>query len=217
MASSAPFLGLIPADLREALVAGARVERHRAGACLFDTQRPYAGVVQQGAVRVLSYGAAATHASAEQIVVSGDLLGVSTALGAAGSEVAIAVTDTQVLRFGSLFAEMLARPDPALLRAIAQHVHSKYRSQAMARVPASRRTAMRQSIAHAVLTLADDGAASSTTVRATHELIAEMVGSSREVVTRHLGVLARRGLVRQVGPGVLLIDQAELARIERMF
>lgn len=56
---------------------------------------------------------------------------------------------------------------------------------------------------------AEDAAGTAITLPMTHQILADMIGTSRETVTRHLGRLKRRGLVSQRG-GTLLVRKERL-------
>jgi len=64
-------------------------------------------------------------------------------------------------------------------------------------------------LARALLRLMDD----SGEVAATHEALATEIGSAREVVSRHLGVLAREGLVQLARGHIRVIDADRLGQL----
>ncbi|MBI4737186.1 MAG: winged helix-turn-helix domain-containing protein [candidate division NC10 bacterium] len=66
-------------------------------------------------------------------------------------------------------------------------------------------TLLKLAAAHGV----EEAAGTAIALPLTHQILADMIGTSRETVTRHLGRLRRQGIVRQRGRS-LLIQKARL-------
>ena len=65
-------------------------------------------------------------------------------------------------------------------------------------------------ISRLLLQLADDGDGAKISRRITHHTIAQMVGSSRETVSRTIGSLAERGVVSVTRKNIEIVDRAAL-------
>jgi len=68
-------------------------------------------------------------------------------------------------------------------------------------------------IARLLLQLADDGDGRTISRRITHHIIGQMVGSSRETVSRTVGIFAERGLVRVTRKTIEITDRSGLEGI----
>jgi CRP-like cAMP-binding protein len=106
----------------------------------------------------------------------------------------------------------LRATDPGFTAVVAREAYQQFAAAASRIVPLRLQGPLSRRLALQLLDLAGiakDGRA--VTLSVTHEDLADTIGSSREVITRLLGLLAARGLVRQQGRGRLeLIDRAGL-------
>ena len=136
---------------------------------------------------------------------------IQTTLGLLGDEPysgdAICATEVRlVLLPAALFHALMARAEPFrgfVFRALA--VRMADMTALLERVAFTRVEAR---LAEALLTLAQDG-----TVEATHAELAARIGSAREVVSRRLEAMTRRGLVATDRGRVVVRDTAALTRL----
>jgi len=136
---------------------------------------------------------------------------IQTTLGLLGDEPysgeAEAVTDTRVVMIpAALFHGLMARSDAFrgfVFRAMALRMNDM--THLLERVAFTRVEAR---LAQALLDTERDGS-----VEATHAELAARIGSAREVVSRRLEALAKRGLVATDRGRVALRDRAALARL----
>jgi CRP/FNR family cyclic AMP-dependent transcriptional regulator len=71
-------------------------------------------------------------------------------------------------------------------------------------------------VARVLLDLAEDGPDGPEVPRVTHATLAQMVGSSRETVSRTMSQLADRGLIESTRGGVRIVDLTALRAAARL-
>jgi cAMP-binding proteins - catabolite gene activator and regulatory subunit of cAMP-dependent protein kinases len=207
--AAAAFPGLAPEDL--ARLDALPVQTLPRGARIFgpgDTAQGFA-VVLSGRIEV-----SLTGPSGREILLYAVEPGqscIQTTLGLLGDEPysgeAICVTDTRVALIPApLFHRLMGQAEAFrgfVFRALAMRMNDM--TALLERVAFTRVEAR---LASALLDLGDKGA-----VEATHAELAARIGSAREVVSRRLEAMAKRGLVATIRGRVELRDEAALKRL----
>ena len=204
-----PVLAGLPEELAARLTREARPFRVPAGAVLFDVGSPCGGfvLVLEGAIEV-----SRPHPDGREILLyrlaPGDTCVLTlNALLADGVYAARAVATTGaagMLLPRPLFARLLAEAPAfrdAMLVLLARRL-----DRVVELLEATAFAPVEQRLASALL---DAG----PVVRATHQHLADEVGSVREVVSRHLGAWARAGWVETHRGEVRVLDREALARL----
>jgi CRP-like cAMP-binding protein len=173
------------------------------GEMLFGPTGPeWSGIVRLGLIRVMSYfadGRSITHRS----LGPGDVVGLASLVGASDPVSAQAVGRSVVLRFDSRVVRNLRKTSVEFANAMMRELHERLVQSTQdfhlrLRGSLNRRLAL-ELIDHA----GEHGRGDAISIPLTHEMLAESLDTSREVVTRHLSELARLGLVRQRGRGMI--------------
>lgn len=200
---NAQLLESLSADTRDVVLARSHVVDFEHGETIYrGDQGETTGVVLRGVVRISAadrHGRAVTywHVHAGGFIGVGWLTGMSTALSApALGRVRVQCIDAYarpILLRHADFGLAIAAQEHALLENLALAYRQRSGGGVMGR------------LAHELIELAQPhgGSDDKFLVIATHDELAEYVGTSREVVSRCLRVLCGRGLVRQVRRGCL--------------
>jgi len=204
------FLADLPVATRTQLVKRARLLDLPAGFYVMRGAADFGGVVVTGLLRVFAADDSGGREVTYRNVGVGDTVGVAALLGMTDDVWIQALVPSSVLAFDLPAVRAVVRRDPAVSAALAR--------EAMRRVQDTSqelliwvRGSVRQRVARELLDLAS-GSSSTTplNVRISHEALAEAIGSRREVVTRVLGDLAHRGVVRLGRGRVEIVDAVAL-------
>jgi CRP/FNR family transcriptional regulator len=200
------FSGLPPAMLDE-LVAGAQEVRVPAGSVLFDERQPCAGfpLVLEGDIRVTKAAPSGRGillyrvGPGEGCILSGGCLLGNSSYSATG----VAETDVTLLRIPPpLFQELMMQSEP--FRRFVFGMYGERLSEVMELVEA---VAFQRLDARLAQLLIRRG----PVVQATHQSLADELGSVREIVSRLLRSFEERGWVRLERERVTLLDLKALA------
>jgi CRP-like cAMP-binding protein len=208
------FLAGVDEAHRRRLLEGARRVKRPAGSVSEYPTRPFTGdLVESGLLRgyqVSLDGREATIAYAHP----GEYVGSLPGLEPLPVVYLQAVEETVVLRLNSDVFQSLMAEDPQMEHAIAVHVAS--RLIRVVRVVTVRTLgSVSEKIAFDLLerASAEQLRSGSLIVAVTHEELADSIGASREAVTRILGDLRRRQLIRTSHGRVQVDDPSRLAKI----
>jgi len=208
MAGDVDLLGLLSDDARSRLLLGARSFTLPAGSVTYSPEETVADVVESGLVRIFVSSADGRQASFAYVHAP-SFYGAPTILGVGMPTSAQTLTETRLLRLDARHMATLFEEDLEVAKALA-HVMASRISQAARLVTVRSLGTVRERLAYDLLERASDqmlhGDASS--LRVTHEELAESIGSAREVVSRILGELRRSGVIN-ASPGVLSVLELE--------
>ena len=205
------FLSELPDHARDRLLAGAIRSTVAAGTMVFEgDDRPRVIVVERGLLRVFLSSIDGRQVTARYIR-TGDVAGLPMVVGGPGPMSVQAMTSavTASLRVDAL-RELLAT-DPAVARACASEL-ARELYQTFDELYGQAFLSIRQRVALHLLDMADPTRQPPLSVHAAHEVLAEAVATSREVVTRNLHRLRDDGLVSISRDAITLLDPLGLAR-----
>lgn len=205
-----PVLAQLPAKLRQQVLDSAQVVAVPAGTVLFDERQPCQGFpfVLRGGIRVVKPAANGRELPLYRvlpgescIITSSCLLGHSdyNARGLTEGETALALLPRP------LFDELLAQP---AFRDFVFHLFSERIAELMQLVEEVAFRKLDQRLADLLL-------GKGKLVHATHQHLADELGSVREMVSRLLKNFADQGLVRLGREQVEILDPAGLRRVSR--
>lgn len=204
-------LGRLPAEVLTRLLDGLTLVRVSAGGVFYRPGEPVGvHVVAEGLVRV-----SMTSEEGRQVTVRyarrGDVLGVPVTVAGSAPVTAQAVTDAVVVstRPGVLpkLAQRDARVGVWMAEELAARVDGLLHELAMNTFWPVRRRLARHLLDLAVDAQQDE----ELLVRASHQDLADHIGSVREVVARTLAGLRAEGLLKTDGDGIHLLDPHALA------
>jgi CRP/FNR family cyclic AMP-dependent transcriptional regulator len=213
MAGDVDLLGLLSDDARSRVLLGARSFTLPAGTVTTSSQDTVADVVESGLVRIFVRSADGRQASFAY-VHSHSFYGAPTILGVGMSTSAQTLIETRLIRLDAGHVSALFEEDLEVAKALA-HVMASRIGQAARLVTVRSLGTVRERLAYDLLERASDqllrGDASS--LRVTHEDLAESIGSAREVVSRALAELRKSGVVNAAHGVVSVLDVERLAAI----
>jgi CRP/FNR family transcriptional regulator, cyclic AMP receptor protein len=206
------FLGTLNESLRASLLEGAHLVEYPPGSVTFRNQDGGLAVVSSGLVRI--YLAAP---DGRQITLRyaglGDLIGATARPSAKVVSGAQAVEQSSLLHLDPVRVERLAKSEADLSLALVQELEERLRRAhrwlaicAFARV----RTRVARDLLERAL--AKERMTQGTTLRATHQELADGIGSVRDVVARAIRELRREGVIESHRDGVTIIDPVRLLR-----
>jgi CRP/FNR family transcriptional regulator, cyclic AMP receptor protein len=209
-ASRLGLLGTLPDQLRAALLEGAHLVEYPAGSVTFRNYDRALALVCSGLVRI--YLAAP---DGRQITIRyagvGDLVRATSKPLASVVSGAQAVEQSSLLHLDPVRLDRLARSEPELSRILAEEMEERlrlaYRSLAICAFARVRTRVARDLLERA---LAKEGVVSGTRVPATHQQLADGIGSVRDVVARSVRDLRRAGVVESHRDGLTIIDPVRL-------
>ncbi|MEO8897820.1 MAG: Crp/Fnr family transcriptional regulator [Candidatus Dormibacter sp.] len=203
----------IEPGLWDALIADSEVVHVNAGEPIYVAGPPPPVVaILSGSARVYVVAADGQQFTF-RYVGEGEMIGLGPLLGGLRTSSAKALTDTTAAIIPLDRVRRVAFQHPALSWTIATEM-ARWASNAVSAVTEAARSSVTARVARHLLEI------SAPTPRGnaagvTHQRLADSVGSSREVVTRALGVLRRAGVV-ETSPGwVIITDGPRLALIAR--
>ena len=207
------LLGSLPDQLRAALLEGAHLVEYPSASVTFRNHDRDLAIVFSGLIR--NYLAAP---DGRQITVR--YAGVGGLVHAAGRPLANVVSGAQAVEPSSLLhldpvrLERLARSESELSLLLAEEMEERlrlaHRSLAICAFARVRNHVARDLLERA---LAKGGVISGTRIRATHQELADGVGSVRDVVARSVRDLRRAGVIASHPDGLTIIDPDRL-RVE---
>lgn len=214
-----PLLGKLPESAREGLEAIGSSATYPKATILFVEGQAPTGVflIVKGRVKLFT-NCADGSSLILRIAEPGEPLGLSAAISGKPQEVTAEALELIQANFvpRDMFLEFLRRNSEAALR-MAEIVSDIYQAtyQEVRNVGLSGSAAER--LARLLLGLTDEHKPGRgpirTTLRLTHEEIAEMIGTSRETVTRLFSKFKRQGLVELSDATVTIIDKAGLEKL----
>lgn len=205
-----PALGPVAPELRERLAREARVVEVPAGTTVFGPGREPDNLllVLSGSVRVQQLSAGGRQIVLYRVTAGESCVMTTACLMAHEPYSAEAVTETDcraVLVPRALFDTALARSEPFRRFVFESYAHRLTALFKLLDEVAFQRVDIR--LAHRLLALAGAG----DSLKATHQSLAEEIGTAREVVSRQLQELQRRGLI-ELGRGAVGIRDREALR-----
>jgi CRP-like cAMP-binding protein len=190
------FLSRLDDATRARLVEASVAHSFTPGTQIFGSDnRDWVGVVKRGAVRIYADSADGRRITHRYVRVGG-VVGLAALIGASSALAAQAVGVTEVLQLDIRLVRQLRGRDAPFCLAVAEETLDRL-------LDADALLRMRGKLAaRLALELVDMVAESPqgqwTKVEVTHDALADAVGTSREVVSRHLEQLSARGLLQQV-------------------
>lgn len=205
-AAAAGPLGRLPAEVLTRLLDGLTVIRVAAGGVFYRPGEPVGiHLVADGLVRV-------SMASEEgrQVTVRyarrGDVLGVPVTMAGSASVTAQAVTDAVVVATRPGVLPQLAQRDPRVGLWMAQELAARVEGL-LHELAMNTFWPVRRRLARHLLDLAVDAQqGDELIVHASHQDLADHVGTVREVVARILAALRAEGMIRTDSDGIHLLD-----------
>ena len=209
-AVGASFLAQLAPQVRAEFIRSARLQHLPPGHLLVDGYRDFGGVVISGLLRVFAGEDAHGKSVTYRNVAVGNAVGLGALLGLRDEIWVQTVTASSVLSLDLRVVARLRSEEPSVAIALAH--------EAMRRLQDTSRElriwfggSVRQRVLRRLLDLAAESAGDeASSVRISHEQLAESIGSRREVVTRVLGQLEDRGLVRLGRGGIVILDAVAL-------
>lgn len=202
------FLERLTNEARAKLLASARPLVLQPGAIIFEADnREWAGVVVQGVVRIFSEltdGRRITH----RYVGVGGVIGLGALVGTSDVVAAQAAGAARLLQLNPLVVRRLRERDAEFNLAVAREIHLRLVDTSWHAVLRLRGNLERRLAIELLDLTAESGTGLPIAIPVTHEALAQAVGTSREVVSRHLRLLCARGLVAQRGRGQLVVLDA---------
>jgi len=208
------FLARLPDPIRTLLQTSGWTVDFAPGALIFDVRdQDWAGIVTAGIAQIFSEddsGRVLTHRN----VAGGGVIGLAALIGARNAVGAQAVISTTVHQFDQAVLRRLRAADASFNLAAAHEIHDRL-IDTSTEVSLRLRGNFAKRLSLELLDLvAKAGLGDARRISVTHEALADSLGTSREVVTRHLNHLSGRRLVRQAGRGQIeLLDPEGLLRL----
>jgi CRP/FNR family transcriptional regulator, cyclic AMP receptor protein len=204
------FLGALPEALRASLLEGAHLVEYPPGSVTFRSQDRSLAVVSSGLVRI--YLAAP---DGRQITLRyagvGELVGATASPSANVVSGAQAVEQSSLLHLDPVRLDRLAKNEAELSLALIQELEEQLRRAhrwlaicAFARV----RTRVARDLLERALAM--ERMSQGTMLRATHQELADGIGSVRDVVARAVRELRRDGVIESHRDGVTIVDPDRL-------
>lgn len=204
-------LGRLPAEVLTRLLDGLTVIQVSAGTVFYRPGDPVGvHVVVEGLVRV-----AMSSEEGRQVTVRyarrGDVLGVPVNVTGSAPVTAQAVTDAVIIATRVGVLPQLAQRDPRVGLWLAEELATRVQGL-LAELAMNTFWPVRRRLARHLLDLAVDAQhGDELVVRASHQELADHIGSVREVVARTLAALRADGLIRPDEAGIRLLDPHALA------
>lgn len=213
-AAAAGTLGRLPAEVLTRLLDGLTVIRVSAGGVFYRPGEPVGvHLVTDGLVRV-----SLSSEEGRQVTVRyarrGDVLGVPVAVAGSVPVTAQAVTDAVLIATRPGVLPQLAQRDPRVGLWMADELADRVQAllQELAR---NTFWPVRRRLARHLLDLAVDAQhGDELLVQASHQDLADHIGSVREVVARTLAGLRTEGLIHNDANGIHLLDPQALAQYQ---
>jgi CRP-like cAMP-binding protein len=207
------FMAAFPPRVTRALLAGAREERLPPSAVLHGSHDgPFDGVglVVEGLLRIFRESPDGREATV-RYAAHGDVVGLVAAVSGVGDVGVQAIAGTRILWLPADHLATLARVDPEVAWAVTGHLAELvHRGQELLAEDVF--LSVRARVTRHLLDLAErDG--DHLLVRASQQMLADAIGSVREVVARVLKTLAKEGLVERRGSEIVLLDPSSLHAI----
>lgn len=205
-AIAASFLASLSPPARDKLIDSGRVMRLPPGHLLVDGYRDFGGVVVSGLLRVFAEEDATGPSITYRNAATGEAVGLGALLGVRGETWVQTVTASTVLSLDLVVVADLRSRDPVLALALA-HEAIRRLQDISRELKVWVRGSVRQRTIRRLLDLAAEEASEEPiSIAISHERLAESIGSRREVVTRALGQLEKRGLVRLGHGRIYILD-----------
>lgn len=205
-----PVLAQLPVDLAQRVVAGAQVTTVPGGTVLFDERQPCQGFpfVLRGGIRVAKPAANGRELPLYRVLPGESCIITSSCLLGHTDYNARGITEAEtdlVLMPRPLFDELMGQPP---FRDFVFHLFSERIADLMQLVEEVAFRKLDQRLADLLL-------GKGQRVHATHQQLADELGSVREMVSRLLKGFAEQGLVRLGREQVDILDPAGLRRVSR--
>ena len=201
----------LPASAVQALLNGAvEVQLPPAATLYRDADRPRAGIVVRGLVRVYMTSPEGRHITV-RYARPGDILGIAVGVGGPASVSVATVVESALAMFDLRRLEALARSDPRVGWWAAEEVTRRL-YETLEELAGTAFLSVRQRVARHLLDLATERRAGEALVAAIGQQdLADAVGSVREVVSRVLAAFRDAGLVETRRDAIIVLDPARLA------
>ena len=193
------FLRSVDSCVIDEMLSMAIVHHVRAGTYVRDAGDPWLGIVVTGLARAFVWTADGRQVPLRHLR-SADAFGVAASLGRSDPIAVKAVRDSRILALEATTVHLVAQSEIRLATAIAGELSADLDHMAIA-LKLATRNAIRDRLAGILLAMSGDGDGdgpdgTAEPILVSHEDLAEAVGTAREVVTRHLHLLQREGMVR---------------------
>ena len=204
------LFGALPKPLGQALFEASRVEVFDPGDIVLRGADPHAFVIVDGLVRVYMRGRDGRQATI-RYAMQGDAVGVPPVFHRGIDVYGDAITHIKLIRLPTQRFRALTQREPTLGWAVVQHLAAQI-ATTNDTLSADVFLPVRARVARHLLDLARRESAG-LVVRASHQQIANAIGSVREVVSREMRRFTEDGLIARATDGVVLLDSAELHRL----
>lgn len=210
-AADASTLLDLPASAVQALLTGAVEVQLPPAAMLYrDADRPRAGLVVRGLVRVYMTSPEGRHITV-RYARPGDILGIAVGVGGPAAVSVATVVESALAMFDLRRLEALARSDPRVGWWAAEEVTRRL-YETLDELAGTVFLSVRRRVARHLLDLATERRAGEALVAAIGQQdLADAVGSVREVVSRALAAFRDAGLVETRRDAIIVLDPARLA------
>ena len=211
---AASFLARMPARAARALRDSVRVENHEAGDVVYDQLRHHdaadLALVLKGVLRV----SLCWHTGREvtlRYAEPGSVVGLPAVVAGGTTDTIHAVTDSRLARVDSRTLRYFAKSDASVAWVLCQEL-AKVHYSVNERWSYNLFQSVTGRVAAALLDMSSR-TPRGTTVKVSHEAIADAIGSVREVVSRSIRQLRELGLIERQGVEMVLLDPEALARL----
>jgi CRP/FNR family transcriptional regulator, cyclic AMP receptor protein len=204
------FLRALPGALRATLLEGAHTVEYPPGSVAFRSQERSFAVVSSGLVRIYLSAPDGRQITLRYAGV-GDLVGATARPSPKVVSGAQAVEQSTLLHLDPVRLERLAKSEADLSLALVQEMEEQLlRAHRWLAICAFAR--VRTRVARDLLerALAQETMSRGTTLRATHQELADGIGSVRDVVARAVRELRRAGVIESHREGVTIVDPDQL-------
>ncbi|MDB5064267.1 MAG: transcriptional regulator, Crp/Fnr family [Chloroflexi bacterium] len=209
-----PLRTRIGDHLWEELLTGVPVVRAMAGTAIFSTGKPpRLAAVCAGLVRVFTWTGDGRQVPL-RYARAGDLIGLAGLLTGTTMLSSEVVTETTLALLSMDRLRDLASAHPDLSWALMEQV-AGWGTESVATVLGAGFESVRVRVARHLLDRATQTLEGEVAVQATHQALADAVGTAREVITRLLRALREEGIIDNRGGLVIVVRPEELARIAR--
>lgn len=205
------FFERLPPETQRRLIASGSDRAFQPGETIFEAGNDrWVGVVTQGLVH--SYADLRDGRRRTNFFTGvGGVVGVGAVLGVGDMCAAQAVCATTALQLHLAAVRALRTEESAFTLAIAHEIHDRLVAAA-AQMRLLYRGNLAQRIAQELVELTGDASPGEATIRVTHEGLAQVAGTSREVISRQLHAIAEIGLLHQDGRGRIRVPDIEALR-----
>lgn len=200
------FVGRLPENAKQTVLARARLVRFPAGRFIIDGRGGFAGITVSGVLRVFDATDSDDAGVTYRNVVHGETVGLGALIGEDDDIWVRAMTPSEVLSLDLNVAARLREADAPYSSALAREVFRRLIDTSR-EVRIWKRGFVRQRLVRQLLDIAArEPERLPIVVHVMHQELADAIGSRREAVTRALGRLEERGLIELGRERITILD-----------